>query len=123
MIREFLFVLGLVGSLGLNPAQAAPQLGISPCEISAQPGDLSVSSTSSNVQLNKCGETLIVFNNGSVDARVRLGSTSSTTAQLTDILVPTKTFVVFNVGTSGLYLAAVASGSTTLSFILGTASD
>jgi hypothetical protein len=102
---------------------AAPQLGITPCVPSAQPADLSFTTTSSNRQLSTCGETVIVFNNSSNDVRFRLGSASTTTALTTDLLLPSKTFVVLNVGISGLYFAAISTGSGTISFIQGTASN
>lgn len=102
---------------------AAPQLGITPCVIGAQPADLSVSGSSANRHLSTCGETLIVFNNGTTDIRFRLGTASTTAATLTDLLIPANSFVVLNVGTSGMYIAAISSGTSTLSFIQGTASS
>jgi hypothetical protein len=104
-------------------AQAIPQLGITPCAISVQPADLSFSGTSANVHLSTCGETLIVFNNSSSDVRFRLGTASSTVALTTDLLLPSKTFVVLNVGITGLYFAAISTGSGTISFIQGTAAS
>jgi len=106
--------------LSFADAFAFPQGGVTPCLISAQPGDLTLSATSANVHLNTCGETLIVINNGSVDARVRLGTTSATTALTTDLLIPKGTQQTFNVGSSGLWFAAIAASSGSLSFILGT---
>lgn len=102
-------------------ASAFPQGGITPCVMTAQPGDLAVTTGSANVHLNACGETLIVINNGATDARVRLGTSSVTTALATDLLIPKNTTQTFNVGTSGLWFAAISTGTTTLSFILGTA--
>lgn len=102
---------------------AAPQLGITPCVISAQPADLTFSGTSSNRLLSTCGETLIVFNNSTNDARFRIGTGSSTTALTTDLLLAQKTFVVLSVGSAGLYFAAIGSGGGTISFIQGTASN
>ena len=118
----------LLAALGIflfnTVAQAAPQLGITPCQISQQPADLTFSGTSANVHLSTCGETLIVFNNSANDARYRLGTASNTTALATDILLPSKTFVVLNVGISGLYFAAIqVSAGGTISFTQGTASD
>lgn len=104
-------------------AQAAPQLGISPCVISAQPADLTFSGTSANRLLSTCGETLIVFNNSANDARFRIGSGSSTTALTTDILLAAHTFVTLNVSSAGLYFAAIGSGGGTISFLQGTASN
>ena len=104
-------------------ANAAPQLGITPCVIAQQPADLTFSGTSANRLLSTCGESLIAFNNSSSDARFRIGSGSGTTALTTDLLLPQKTFVVLNVGVAGLYFAAIGSGGGTISFIQGTASN
>ena len=104
-------------------AYAAPQLGITPCVISQQPADLTFSGSSANVHLSTCGESLIVFNNSANDARFRVGSGSSTTALTTDLLLPSKTFIVLNVGTAGLYFAAIGASGGTISFIQGTASN
>jgi sorbitol-specific phosphotransferase system component IIA len=102
---------------------AAAQLGITPCVIGQQPADLTFSGTSANRLLSTCGETLIVFNNSTNDARFRIGSGSSTAALTTDMLLAQKTFVVLNVSTAGLYFAAIGSGGGTISFIQGTASN
>lgn len=119
-MRYFLFVLFLLLAL---PANAAPQLGITPCVPSVQPADLTFSGTSANVQMSNCGETVIVFNNSSSDARFRIGNGSSTTALNTDLLLPSKTFVTLNVGTNKPYFAAIGSGGGTISFIQGTAGN
>lgn len=104
-------------------AQAAPQLGITPCVISAQPADLSFSGTSANRKMSTCGETVIVYNNSTSDARYRLGTASTTTALTTDLLLPANTFVVLNVGIAGMYFAAISAGSGTISFVQGTAGN
>lgn len=124
-MKHFLQVLAtfIILILSLNYAAAAPQLGITPCAIGTQPSDLAFTVTSSNVHLSTCGETLIAFNNSANDARFRLGSSSATTALTTDLLLPSKSFVVLNVGIAGLYFAAIGSGSGTISFIQGTASN
>ncbi len=105
-----------------SPAAAAPGLGITPCAISAQPADLNFSGVSANRRMSTCGETVIVYNNSASDVRYRMGSASNTTATLTDLLLPANSFVVLNVGTSGLYFAAISGGSGTLSFVQGSAS-
>lgn len=105
----------------VNWAIAAPQLGISPCQISAQPTDLSFSAVSANKHMSTCGETVIVYNNSASDVRWRLGTASNTVALITDLLLPANSFVVINVGTSGLYFAAISAGSGTISFVQGTA--
>lgn len=104
-------------------AQAIPQLGITPCASSVQPADLTFSGTSANVHLSTCGETLIVFNNSANDARFRLGTASSTTALTTDLLLPSKTFVVLNTGIAGGWFAAIGAAGGTISFIQGTAAS
>lgn len=119
-IQALLAVLAL-SFCYLASATAAPQLGITPCAIAAQPADVSFSGTSTNRRFSTCGETVIVFNNSTSDVRFRLGTASNTTALLTDLLIPANTFVVLNVGTSGLYIAFISGGTGTISFIQGTA--
>lgn len=105
-------------------AQAAPQLGITPCFISNQPGDLTLTAnTSANRKMGTCGETVIVYNNSASDTRYRLGASSTTAALATDLLLPANTFVVLNVGTLGMYFAAISTGTPTLSFVQGTAGN
>lgn len=104
-------------------AHAAPQLGITPCTISGQPADLSFSGTSANRKMGICGETVIVYNNSASDIRYRLGTASNTTALTTDLLLPANSFVVLNVGTAGMYFAAISSGTGTISFVQGTAGN
>lgn len=111
-----LFVLFLSSAVA-----AAPSLGITPCQISAQPTDLSFSAVSANKQMSNCGETVIVYNNSASDARYRLGTSNSTTAVITDLLLPANSFVVLNVGTSRPWFAAISAGSGTISFVQGTA--
>lgn len=108
---------------GLAPSFAAPQLGITPCQIAAQPADLAFSGTSANRRMSACGETVIVYNNSSSDVRYRLGTASNTTALTTDLLLPANSFVVLNVGLSQLYIAFISSGTGTLSFVQGTAAS
>lgn len=108
---------------GLTPVFAAPQLGITPCQIAAQPSDLSFSGVSANKRMSTCGETVIVYNNSASDVRYRLGTQSTTAALLTDLLLPANSFVVLNVGLSQLYFAAISSGTGTISFVQGTANS
>lgn len=112
-------LLSLAFLLFSTIAYASPQGGITPCVITSQPADLSFSGTSANRQLSTCGETLIVYNNSTSDLRFRLGSSSTTTAVLTDMLIPSKSFLTLNVGTSGLYIAIISSGTGVASFIQG----
>jgi len=115
-----LTALCLLFSILAAPALASPAAGITPCNITAQPGDLAYSTGSANVHLNTCGETLIVINNSATDVRYRLGTTSATTAVITDLLLPKATQVVLNVGRSGLWFAVISSGTGSISFVLGT---
>lgn len=105
------------------PVFAAPQLGITPCQISAQPADLNFSGVSANRRMSVCGETVIVYNNSANDVRYRLGTSSTTAALVTDLLLPANSFVVLNVGLSGLYFAAISAGTGTISFVQGTANS
>ena len=123
MFKYTFAVAFIVAGALFGTAAAAPQLGITPCVPTAQPADLTFSAVSANVHLSTCGETLIIFNNSLNDARYRIGSASNTTALTTDLLLPTKTFVVLNVGTAGLYFAAIGAGGGTISFTIGTASN
>jgi hypothetical protein len=102
---------------------AAPPVGITPCVPSAQPADLTFSASSANVHLSTCGGTLIAFNNSANDARFRLGSASNTTALTTDLLIGSKQTVVLNVGSAGLYFAAIGAAGGTISFIQGTSAN
>lgn len=122
-MRYFLaFVTLLV--ISIAQAQAAPQLGITPCTINGQPSDLTlVTNTSGNRQMSKCGETVIVYNNSATDLRYRLGTSSTTAALATDLLLPANSFVVLNVGTQQMYFAAISTGTPTISFVQGTAGN
>lgn len=117
----YAFLAAVIFVSGILPVFAAPQLGITPCVISAQPADLSYSGTSASRRMSSCGETVIVYNNTANDVRYRLGSASNTTALLTDLLLPANSFVVLNVGLNQLYFAVISSGSGTISFVQGTA--
>lgn len=124
-MKKFIYALLAVVFLSssLAPAFAAPQLGITPCQISAQPTDLAFSGTSANKRMSTCGETVIVYNNSASDVRYRLGTASNTTALLTDLLLPANSFVVLNVGLSQLYIAFISSGTGTISFVQGSANS
>ena len=119
-MKRILLALGLF-FFGIAAAEAAPQLGITPCVISAQPADLSFSGVSANRHLSTCGETLIVYNNSASDVRYRLGSASNTAATLSDILLPANSYVVLNVSNAALYFAAISAGTGTISFVQGQA--
>lgn len=117
------FVIGFFLAYAATQAHAAPQLGITPCVIGSQPADVSVSGVSANRQMSNCGETVIVYNNSSTDVRYRLGTASNTTALTTDLLLPGNSFVVLNVGTARPYIAFISGGTSTVSFVQGTAGN
>lgn len=120
-MKRYIYAL-LAALFFATPALAAPQLGITPCVITAKPTDISYSGVSANVRLSTCGETAIVYNtSATADVRYRLGTASNTTAVLTDWLLPASSFVVLNVGTSGLYIAVISSGTGTVSIVQGQA--
>lgn len=99
-----LFVLAAVFT---TPVSA--QQGITPCAS----GTLAVSNTSANVALNKCGETALLWNVGTQEAFYKLVTTNAGTAATTDNSLPGNSFVVINVGSAPLFLAAITSTSTT----------
>jgi hypothetical protein len=97
--------------MALNP-------GITPCSANS----ISVNNSSQNIQLSTCGPTVIVWNIGTVETFVNLGTASSTAATTSNYSVPANSYLVLNVGTTGIYLAAItAASTTTLRVIQGTA--
>lgn len=120
-MKKFPFIIAAF--LLATPAMAGPQLGITPCAISAQPADVSVSGVSAARRMSTCGETVIVYNNSSTDVRYRMGTASNTTALTSDLLLPGNSFVVLNVGTAAPYIAFISGGTSTVSFVQGTASN
>lgn len=122
MKKLHVLFLCLVLFFNTVPLWAVPGAGISPC--TTTPLTMTVTGSSSNFKLSACGDTLIVFNNSSVDAFFVLGASSSTVATTGGNIVPAKTFVVLNVSTAQLYFAAITGGgSATLSFIQGMAAS
>ena len=83
--------------------------GISPCAAET----LSVSGTSSNVQLSTCGPVVILYNITSQEAFYNYGAASTTAATTSNYSLPGNTFVVLNINTIGGYLAAITGSSTT----------
>lgn len=100
-----------VGALALLVGPAYPQ-GITPCTPSSS---LSVTTTSSNVQLSACSGVVLLWNVGAQEAFYKYGAASSTAATTgTDSWsIPATSFVVLNLGTNRPYLAAITSSSTT----------
>lgn len=91
--------------------------GITPCG----PGiTLSVTTSSSNAQLNACGGTAIIWNLGSNEAFINLGSNNSTTATTSNWSIPSGAGVTINTGKAPLYIAAITGSSTaTLRIVQG----
>lgn len=117
--------LGAALFCGAADAQQPPK-GISPCAANS----ISVSNTSSNVQLSTCGATLIIMNLTSQEAFYQLGQASSTAATSTptsSYSLPGNAYEVITVpglgGTgSGWYFAAItATSTTTIRLIQGNA--
>lgn len=96
-------------------AQSGAPKGISPCA----PFSLSVSGSSSNVQLSQCGPSVILMNISTQEAFFNLGSASSTTATTSSYSLPGGAYIVVVVPTPnpgsplGWYLAAITATSTT----------
>lgn len=90
------------------PANA--QQGITPC---TPANTISVSNSSTNIQLSACGPTVLLWNIGTQEAFFKYGSSSSQVATTNDWSLPGNSFIVLNLGTSQLYLAAITASSTT----------
>lgn len=103
-------LLGLLVLSFLAFVPAAAQQGITPCAAST----ISASATSSNVQLSACGNTVLIWNVGTVEAFYSFGPTSSQTATTSNYSLPAGGYVVLRLSGQGQpYLAAVTSSSTT----------
>jgi hypothetical protein len=102
--------VALLGGAQASFAQYAA--GISPCAAET----LSVSGTSSNVQLSLCGPTVLLQNIGSQEMFFNIGAASTTAATTSNYSIPGNTFIVINVPNGqplGWYLAGITSTSTT----------
>jgi len=125
MLKRFLFACFFL-SLSINAAvaQSGAPKGISPCA----PNSLSVSGTTSNVQLSTCGASVILMNLTSQEAFFKVGKASNTAATTTvtdSYSIPGGTYIVItvpNFDTAGWYLAAItATSTTTIRIIQGNA--
>lgn len=123
MIR--ILLAALIALATVCPAFPQASQGITPC---VQGGSvattLAVTTSTNNVHLatTNCGPTVIVYNITSQEAFFNLGSASNTAATTSGWSLPGNTYVVLNVSTAGLYLAAItASSTTTLRIIQGRA--
>lgn len=108
---RFLWAIFLIaGLLPLFSADSeATTAGISPCANST----ISVTVASSNVHLSTCGSVVLLWNTTSQEAFYAYGSASNTAATTSSYSLPGNSFVVLNLGVSGLYLAAITASSTT----------
>lgn len=113
-MRRFarLFALGAVLWCGGVTAQTPPS-GFTECFSTS----LAVVATSSNVQLQSCGPTVIVWNVGTSEVFIANGSTSATAAATTagrgNQSVPPGTGIVINVGNGPSWLAGITADGAT----------
>ena len=92
-------------------AQQTPR-GIAPCAAHS----LSVTNTSSNVQLSNCGPSLILMNLTSQEAFFNVGQASTPAATTSNYSIPGNSFLSLTVpdeSAAGWYVAAITSTSTT----------
>jgi hypothetical protein len=106
-MTRLLLSLFFIAAVALTPVYA--QQGITPCASAT----LSVSGTSSNVQLSACGETALLWNVGTQELFYTIGAASNTAATTSSNSLPGNSFVVLNVSNAKLYLAAITATSTT----------
>lgn len=111
MIKSVLGIAVAVLYLGFsNQAHAqASQAGLSVCASSS----LSVTGTSGNTLLSKCGHSVVLTNVGSNEAFYLVGNASTTTATTSSASLPAGNSIVLDVGDNAPYLAAITGSSTT----------
>jgi hypothetical protein len=114
MIRSALLILAAL-CCSITVAVAQEQHGFTPCLASAGAQTLSVSSSSSNIQLATCGPNVMLFNITAQEAFYNLGSASSTVATTSSFSIPGNSYIILTVpnGATGYYLAAITATSTT----------
>jgi hypothetical protein len=118
-MKKLLATAALLVALSIPQAiaQSGAPKGISPCA----PNSLSVSGTSSNVQLSTCGSSLIIMNLTSQEAFFKIGqqSTTAATTTVTDSYsIPGGAYILLTVpglagAGAGWYFAAITAASTT----------
>jgi hypothetical protein len=109
--------LTLLFGMALLSSGDAQNVGMNGCNAAS----LSVSNTSTNVQLSKCGPAALVLNVGSTEAFYVLGATSATAATTSNFSIPGNSYQLVSVGENGQWFAAVtASSTTTLRITQGT---
>lgn len=114
--RRLVFSAAILCALGAAEAQAQTA-GILPCNAAS----LSVSNTSSNVQLSKCAPSALLMNIGTAEAFYTFGATSAgAVATTANFSIPANSWQWVTVGTNGEWIAAItASSTTTLRIIQG----
>jgi hypothetical protein len=105
MLRLFTALGLLILTAGGASAQYA---GITPCASKS----LAVTSSSGNVLLSSCGQTVILYNISSQEAYYNWGSASNTAATTSGNYIPGGGFVVLNLP-AATYLAGITPTSTT----------
>lgn len=106
-LAAFLFVLALL-ACGTPAFSQSTSAGLTPCGIGIT---INVTTTSANSQLQSCGPVAVVYNNGTDDVYLALGSASTTAATTSGWILPSGHSITLNVGTNRLYLAAIAPSS------------
>lgn len=100
-------------------APAIPQVtgvGMTVCSTPTQ----AVTTSSANAQLSACGNTVQVWNVGTVEAFVAFGATNATVATANSDSIPAGSFKTYGVLANLRYMAAItASSSTTLRISVG----
>lgn len=107
-LAAFLFVLALL-ACGTPAFSQSTSAGLTPCGIGIT---INVTVVSANSQLQSCGPVAVVYNNGTDDVYLALGSASTTAATTSGWILPSGHSITLNVGTNRLYLAAIAPSST-----------
>jgi hypothetical protein len=121
-MKQLLLIFALLWAL---PAAAqvsgfAPSGPTTACPV---PTAISATSTSGNTALNSvnsCGQSLIVYNDGSSDVFYRLGTANTVTALATDNPIPANSFVILSIGFGQTYIAVIATTTSTVRFAQGT---
>lgn len=97
-------------SLMLLASGANAQAGITPCAAKT----LSVTTTTGNVALSTCGQTVILYNTTSQEAYFNVGTASNTAATTSTFYAPAGSYVVLQAPTGVVsYLAGITPTATT----------
>jgi hypothetical protein len=113
-VAAFAVAIGLLACIG--PIADAQNVGISGCNAAT----LSVTGTSSNVQLSKCAPSALLLNVTSTEAFYVTGATSATAATTSNFSIPGNSYQLVDVSAAGQWIAAItATGTTTLRITQG----